>query len=540
MKAAIYTRVSTDAQAEVEFNSCETQELKIRSFIASQNNIEVYKVYSDQGYTGANTDRPALKDLLHDIQDGKIDTVIAYKIDRLTRSPKDFYQLIEIFEKYNASFLSITERFDTSTPSGRLLRNIMLTFGQFERELISERIRDKMLERAKKGMWNRGPAPFGYKKEEKKLAIEPKESKTVRAIFEEYVASPRLGDIYRKLKGEEMFNRAGLPIAKPALRHILQSVVYAGLIKHKGVIYQGIHEPIVTKALFDEAQKIKLDAVRPKVSMSYNYLLFPGLVQCKECGSIMTSAFASKHRAGKRTRYFYYRCSVIDKRDRSFCNIRQVSATRLDKFIVENLDKMRKNKQHLDSLVYMLNNDAYPTPKGLEPRGSHSPIEVERLQEILGEIVDASKLKGKTDKRLIVKGRIEKVVYSKETIEVRVLYSESGESSSVDNTADSTAFARLRRPSAELCPSLAKDEAACRQSLAKLGTPPSRPSSAMVRCDSIMARPSFCRTIPLIIPCSPPCQRAPTLFPHSYNGARFRIALILQKDYHSKKSTGAI
>ena len=139
MKIAIYTRVSTDTQADKEFNSCEAQEAKIGSFISSQENMDVYKVYSDQGFTGANIDRPALIEMLQDIQRGRIDLIISYKIDRLTRSPKDFYQLIELFEKHNVNFISVTERFDTSTPSGRLLRNIMLTFAQFERELISER-----------------------------------------------------------------------------------------------------------------------------------------------------------------------------------------------------------------------------------------------------------------------------------------------------------------------------------------------------------------------------------------------------------------
>ncbi len=133
LKCAIYTRVSTDAQAEVEFNSCEAQQNKINSFIQSQEDMKVFKVYSDLGFTGANTNRPALQQMFSDIKDGKINLVIAYKIDRLTRSPKDFYQLIEVFDKYDVSFISVTERFDTSTPSGRLLRNIMLTFSQFER-----------------------------------------------------------------------------------------------------------------------------------------------------------------------------------------------------------------------------------------------------------------------------------------------------------------------------------------------------------------------------------------------------------------------
>ncbi|MFH1894569.1 MAG: recombinase family protein [Patescibacteria group bacterium] len=155
-QCAIYVRVSTDNQAEKEFSSCEAQEEKIKSFIASQNNWQVFKVYSDAGYSGANINRPALQQLLSDMKEGKIDFVLAYKIDRLTRSPKDFYQLIEVFEQSKIDFISITERFDTSTPAGRLLRNIMLTFAQFERELSSERTKDKMLERAKKGMANGG------------------------------------------------------------------------------------------------------------------------------------------------------------------------------------------------------------------------------------------------------------------------------------------------------------------------------------------------------------------------------------------------
>jgi len=179
MRCAIYTRVSTDNQAEVEFNSCEAQLEKIKSFIKSQENMEVFKVYSDPGFTGANLNRPALNEILNDIKQNKVNLVISYKIDRLTRSPKDFYQLIELFEEYNVDFISVTERFDTSTPSGRLLRNIMLTFAQFERELASERTKDKMYQRAQKGMWNGGIVPFGYKKENKKLIINKKESEIV-------------------------------------------------------------------------------------------------------------------------------------------------------------------------------------------------------------------------------------------------------------------------------------------------------------------------------------------------------------------------
>jgi len=167
MKGAIYTRVSTDNQAEKEYNSCEAQEEKIKSYIRSQEDLRLYKVYSDAGFSGASLDRPALKELLNDIVNGKIDCVLTYKIDRLTRSPKDFYTLIELFDKYGVSFISVTENFDTSSPSGRLLRNIMLTFAQFEREMTAERTRNKMGARAEKGMWNGVIVPYGYKKRER-------------------------------------------------------------------------------------------------------------------------------------------------------------------------------------------------------------------------------------------------------------------------------------------------------------------------------------------------------------------------------------
>jgi len=246
MKCAIYTRVSTDNQAEKEFNSCEAQEEKIRNFVKSQNNWEVVKVYSDPGYTGANINRPALQELLEDLKQGIINNVLVYKIDRLTRSPKDFYQLIEYFENYNVSFISITERFDTSTPSGRLLRNIMLTFAQFERELASERTRDKMFERAKKGLWNGGLVPFGYRRENKKLVPDEKESKIVQLIFKTYLISGSIAKVYKTLKSKKFFNRSGKVFTKSNIFNILRNIVYTGKVKYSGKVYQGIHIPIIS------------------------------------------------------------------------------------------------------------------------------------------------------------------------------------------------------------------------------------------------------------------------------------------------------
>ena len=425
VKCAIYTRVSTDNQAEVEFNSCKTQESRIRSFISSQEKMDVFEVYSDEGYSGANIERPALMQMMGDIEQGRINVVVAYKIDRLTRSPKDFYQLIEVFDKYNVNFISVTERFDTSTPSGRLLRNIMLTFAQFERELISERTRDKMLERAKNGFWNSGHTPFGYKKENKKLVIEPMEAEIVRAIFKTYISTASTAEVYKKLKAEKIFNRKGLPFSIEDIRKLLKRIVYIGKVEYQGKVFQGIHEPIISENLFNEAQK--LHGNRVKKSKTYNFSLFPGMVHCKECGSIMSAVFSNKIRKGERIRYFYYRCSVVCKRDNSFCGTRQVSADRLDAFVIENLDAISKNQQYLESLIFVLNHQPQGSQKGIEPEGVTSGYTVERVRETLKNITNVSKLKTKIEKEIIIKKHIKNIIYSKEAIEVNLLYSDYGE-----------------------------------------------------------------------------------------------------------------
>jgi len=442
MKAAIYTRVSTDGQAEVEFNSCETQEIKIRSFISSQNDLEVYKVYSDQGYSGANIDRPALQEMIADIRQGKINSVMSYKIDRLTRSPKDFYQLIEIFDQHNVSFISVTERFDTSTPSGRLLRNIMLTFGQFERELISERIRDKMAERAKKGMWNSGNTPFGYKRENKMLVIEPKESEIVRLIYDIYISTGSVSAVYKGLKDKKQFYRNGLPFTNTRIDWILRNILYTGKINYQGnTIYKGIHEAIISEILFEEAQK--LHHRRIKGRRTANYALFPGSIRCKECGSIMSAVFTNKFKNGRRVRYFYYRCNSIVKRDRSFCDTRTVSVDRLDGYVMDNLDKMAKNQQYLDSLIFTLNHGYQDMMAGVELSRPESYFTADRTREILQTVVNASKLGGKVERRLAMKKHIKEIIYSKEAIEVILFYGANDSPAFVNSSEEKGARASL-------------------------------------------------------------------------------------------------
>ncbi|MCL5772682.1 MAG: recombinase family protein [Actinobacteria bacterium] len=412
LKCAIYTRISTDNQAEVNFNSCEAQEEKIKLFISSQENLEVFKVYSDLSFTGANINRPALINLINDVKENKIDLVVSYKIDRLTRSPKDFYSLIELFDKYDVNFISVTERFDTSTPSGRLLRNIMLTFAQFERELASERTKDKMVQRAQKGMWNGDIVPFGYKSENKKLIINSHEAEAIKVIYENYISGISIAKIAKQKN-----------ISKGRVFTILRNPIYAGKIKYDGKLLKGNHEQIISEDLFNIVQDIHKKRIK-KTRLSKNFLL-SGLIKCKECNSYMTPSNTNKKQKGKLKRYRYYRCTSTLKKDWDFCSTKQVNATRLENYIFQNLERLSQDKQYIDSLIFKLNFNKKDYRLRLEP--SHiSPenmkISPEIFMHTLQHFIKILPLKKGIDKNLWVKKFINKVDYSKDEIAVSIYY----------------------------------------------------------------------------------------------------------------------
>ena len=369
LNCAIYTRVSTDNQAEVEFNSCEAQEAKIRAFISSQEGMRVFKVYSDAGYTGANLERPGLKRMLADIRDpgylpsansgmtprkrnDGVDVVIVYKMDRLTRSPRDFYQLIELFEKCGVDFISVTERFDTSTPSGRLLRNIMLTFAQFERELASERTKDKMLQRADKGMWNGGLVPFGYNAINKRLVVNDKDAKVVRTAYDNYIEGCPIAEISKN---------TGLP--KNRISTILKNYIYTGMMKYADKVYQGNHKPIISEDVFKLAQEKHKE--KKLVLRLYKDYPLAGLLNCKACNSSMTPCHTNKKKKNRIKRYYYYRCTKTFKKDWGSCAVRQVSANRLEDHIFKSLERISVDKHYIDSLIFKINNSTSSDRIGL-------------------------------------------------------------------------------------------------------------------------------------------------------------------------------
>ncbi len=435
MKCAVYTRVSTDNQVEVEFNSCEAQQEKIKSFINSQENMTIYRVYSDPGYTGANLNRPALAELLEDIKNDKINLVISYKIDRLTRSPKDFYQLIELFDQHGVDFLSVSERFDTSTPSGRLLRNIMLTFAQFERELASERTKDKMIQRVQKGMWNGGTTPFGYKLENKKLAINEDEAKVVRSIYESYIAKCPIARMNKETK-----------LGKTRIYTLLRNPVYVGKIKYAGKLWQGNHEPIISDEIFRQTQQIHQKASR--TMKPYKNYVLAGLVRCKECNSYMTPCHTNKKKDKRTKRYYYYRCTSTFKKDWNSCQTRQINSNRLDRYIVDNLTRISLDRQYIDNLIFSLNHRRDGGRIGLlerSPKSSNNPpkmayrgtgegsnfegssgdspkISAEIFAQTLSRLATSLlNLRG-IEKNLRAKQFIKSIFYSKESIQINIFY----------------------------------------------------------------------------------------------------------------------
>lgn len=429
---AIYTRVSTDNQAEVEFNSCEAQKEKIEHFIKGQEGFSVYGVFNDEGYSAKDLNRPAMQRMLREIKQSKINCVVTYKMDRLTRSAKDFYQLIEYFDKYDVDFISITERYDTSIPSGRLLRNIILTYAQFERELASERTKDKLLQKAQKGMWNCGTTPYGYRRMDKRLVIEEKEADVVRLIFKKYIDTGSISCIYNLLREDGVLDRKGRTFSKSAIGYILRNIVYIGKIRYDGKIYQGIHEPIVSEETFNLAQS------RHKKALShlrkYRELLFAGLIKCKECGSYMTPHYAVKIRKGERKRHYYYRCTSTFKRHWKSCAIRQVNADKIEKFVLDNLRRVLQDGTYIDDIIFRLN---YLQTKGRYPiKDESSSINqsgfaqdqgwVELSPEVFRQNLKnfLFSMEGQTASGILklIKSNVESIQYSKEMVRVRMYY----------------------------------------------------------------------------------------------------------------------
>ena len=273
-RCAIYTRVSDDQGLEQDFNSLHAQYESGQAYILSQSHagwVLSPDRYDDGGFSGGNTDRPALQKLLGDLRSGKIDIVVVYKVDRLTRSLADFAKLVELFDRHNVSFASVTQPFNTTTSMGRLTLNVLLSFAQFEREIASKRIRDKMAASKRKGIWVGGPIALGYQTNERKISINEGEAAQVRMIFRKYLELGTLRLVMAHLvrrvvmtKARVLKNgkiRGGYPFTTTGISYILRNRFYIGEVVFKGEILNGPQPAIIDRALFNRVQA-RLDRQR--------------------------------------------------------------------------------------------------------------------------------------------------------------------------------------------------------------------------------------------------------------------------------------
>src|SRR5215475_11083149 len=267
VRCAVYTRVSTEHGLDQEFNSLDAQHEAAEAYVRSQAHdgwTLIRTRYDDGGYSGGSTERPALQRLLADIRDRRIDIVVVYKVDRLTRSLADFAKLVELFDAHGVSFVSVTQQFNTTTSMGRLTLNVLLSFAQFEREVIGERIRDKIAASKRKGMWMGGVPPLGYRVEDRKLVIIDSEAELVRSVFRRYAELGSVRSVKAELEAQGRKSKSwtsaagrvigGKPFSRGALYLMLRNRTYRGEIVHRGQSYPGEHPPIIDQPLWDAVQ----------------------------------------------------------------------------------------------------------------------------------------------------------------------------------------------------------------------------------------------------------------------------------------------
>lgn len=311
IRCAIYTRKSSEEGLEQSFNSLDAQREACEAYVRSQASFGwqvIPELYDDGGISGGTMERPALQRLLRDLQIRKIDIIVVYKIDRLTRSLMDFSRIVEIFDRHDVSFVSITQQFNTTTSMGRLTLNVLLSFAQFEREVTAERIRDKVAASKKKGMWMGGNVPLGYRAVERKLVIDEQEARSVRWLFVRYLDLRSLTALSQEahsigLHRRETRKETETPFGRGKLHHLLTNPIYVGKIRHKDAVYDGEHEPIVDDDLFHQVQAalaIQAPNRRSATNTRDRHLL--GGLLCDDRGRSLLLSHTQNH--GRRYRYY--------------------------------------------------------------------------------------------------------------------------------------------------------------------------------------------------------------------------------------------
>ena len=351
VRCAVYTRKSHEEGLEQEFNSLDAQREAGEAYIAAQKHegwMLVDDRYDDGGYSGGNIERPALKRLMADIEAGKINVVVVYKIDRLTRSLVDFSQLIEVFERHRVSFVSVTQQFNTTTSMGRLILNVLLSFAQFEREVTGERIRDKLAASKRKGLWMGGVPPLGYDIKDRKLLINDAEAAIVREIFSRFEQTQSVTTVAQEMRGKGCRSkthtsrkgktRTGKLMDKGYIYRLITNPIYIGQIVHKDQRYPGQHAPLIPQKLWDTVQAVLKTNPRSRGNeyRRQTSACLRGLIKCAGCNSGMTPT--STRRRGRL--YRYYTPNAHMKKSCAGCPVGNISAGEIEEIVLKQVQAM--------------------------------------------------------------------------------------------------------------------------------------------------------------------------------------------------------
>ena len=380
--------MSSDQGLEQDFNSLDAQREAAEAYIKSQAH-EGWKLvrdhYDDGGCSGGTMERPALQRLLEVIRAGRIDIVVVYKVDRLTRSLADFAKLVELFDAQKVSFVSVTQSFNTTTSMGRLTLNVLLSFAQFEREVTGERIRDKIAASKKKGLWMGGVVPLGYRVEDRKLIVEEEEAKLVRKIFERYLELGSIPALQRELRGEAVVTRerrlangkivGAVALTNGALSYILKNRHYLGELNHHGRSWPAEHEPIIDNALFDAVQARLAD----NLNRAANRKAKSGALLMGKIFDDRGNPMSPSHAVKKGARYRYYVSSPIAQgRKDEAGSIARVPTEPVEQLVLSELrraggDRRQTALSERDFIVGELDR--------LVVRADHIEIEIRRKKE---------------------------------------------------------------------------------------------------------------------------------------------------------------
>lgn len=387
-RCAVYTRKSTSVGLEQSFNSLDAQREACVRYIERQPGWTLLPDrYDDGGFTGANTDRPAFQRLLADAEAGNIDVVVVYKVDRLSRSLLDFAKVMERFAASGASFVSITQNFSTADAMGRLTLNMLMSFAEFEREMIGERTRDKISAARRKGKWTGGPVPLGYTVDDKRLVVDELEAVVVREVFALYLEHRAALAVVRRLnergratkrhqsvKGRQRVPRA---FTKADVLRILKNPVYAGFMRSGGELHESEHEAIVERESFERVNELLNGSgrrTRKDPGRNPDYVL-RGLVRCSCCGSGFTPAST---RRGERE-YRYYRCVTRDKQGKEACPSSPLPADAIEKYVAEQLRSVFADESLVQEVTAAVTKRAAARRKDLQIERRRLPGEIASL-----------------------------------------------------------------------------------------------------------------------------------------------------------------